>query len=277
MSCIFEDPYGILWIGTFGGGLNCFDRATHSFSHYNEKDGLPDDTVYGILADPSGDLWLSTNKGLSKFDPRTKKFRNYDISDGLQGDQFNPGAYFQSKDGEMFFGGTQGLNAFYPYRVVDNPIPPSLVITAFQKFNQTVQTDLPSNETIQLSYRDTFISFEFAALDFNAPGKNQYAYKLDGVDQDWVYAGTRRYASYTNLRGGNYTFQVKASNNDGVWNSEGTALRIHITPPFWQTWWFIGILCLMVGAGSFGGYRLTGTGYRGQEPGVGKTGGTADP
>jgi GAF domain-containing protein/anti-sigma regulatory factor (Ser/Thr protein kinase) len=199
---------------------------------------------------------LSTNKGLSKFDPGTKIFRNYDISDGLQGDQFNPGSFFQSKDGEMFYGGTQGLNAFYPAQVVDNPIPPPLVITAFQKFNQTVQTDLASNETVQLSYRDSFISFEFAALDYNAPGKNQYAYMLEGVDQGWVYAGTRRYASYTNLRGGNYTFRVKATNNDGIWNSEGIEIRIHITPPFWQTWWFIGIACLVAGAGAFGGYRL---------------------
>ncbi|MGA2488871.1 MAG: two-component regulator propeller domain-containing protein, partial [Anaerolineales bacterium] len=256
VSCIFEDPNGTVWVGTFGGGLNRFDRTTRSFTHYNEKNGLPDDTVYGILADPGGDLWLSTNKGLSKFDPGTKIFRNYDISDGLQGDQFNPGSFFQSKDGEMFYGGTQGLNAFYPAQVVDNPIPPPLVITAFQKFNQTVQTDLASNETVQLSYRDSFISFEFAALDYNAPGKNQYAYMLEGVDQGWVYAGTRRYASYTNLRGGNYTFRVKATNNDGIWNSEGIEIRIHITPPFWQTWWFIGIACLVAGAGAFGGYRL---------------------
>ena len=256
VSCIFEDPNGTVWVGTFGGGLNRFDRTTRSFTHYNEKNGLPDDTVYGILADSSGDLWLSTNKGLSKFDPSTKIFRNYDISDGLQGDQFNPGSFFQSKDEEMFYGGTQGLNAFYPAQVVDNPVPPPLVITAFQKYNKTIQTDLPSNETIQLSYRDTFISFEFAALDYNAPEKNQYAYQLVGVDQDWVNAGTRRYASYTNLQGGNYTFRAKATNNDGIWNSEGTQIRIQITPPFWQTWWFIGMAGLLVVMGVFGGYRL---------------------
>ena len=256
VSCINEDKQGIIWVGTFGGGLNRFDRTNQTFIHYNQKDGLPDDTVYGILTNLGGDLWLSTNKGLSKFDPNTKIFRNYDVSDGLQGDQFNPGAFFQSKSGEMFFGGTQGLNAFYPAQVVDNPIPPPLMITAFQKFNQTVQTDLNPNEIIPLSYRDNFVSFEFAALDYNAPEKNQYAYMLEGVDKDWVYAGTRRYASYTNLRGGNYTFRVKASNNDGIWNSQGTAIHIHITPPFWQTWWFIGIVCLVAGGGAFGGYRL---------------------
>jgi ligand-binding sensor domain-containing protein/signal transduction histidine kinase len=256
VACIMEDQGGTVWIGTFGGGLNRFNRATQSFTHYIEKNGLPDDTVYGILVGSDGALWLSTNKGLSKFEPGGETFRNYDISDGLQGNQFNPGAFFQSRNGEMFFGGTQGLNAFFPEQVADNPIPPLLVITAFKKFNQTVQTDLASNETIQLSYHDSFISFEFAALDYNAPEKNQYAYKLDGVDKDWVNAGTRRYASYTNLRGGDYTFQVKGSNNDGVWNLEGTVLRIHITPPFWETWWFIGIAGLVVALGVFSGYRL---------------------
>lgn len=243
---IFEDSEGIVWIGTIGGGLNRFDRATQSFTHYTAKNGLPDDTVYGILAGPDGALWLSTNKGISKFDPRREIFRNYDTSDGLQDNQFNPGAFFQSRDGEMFFGGTHGLNAFFPEQVKDNPIPPPLIITAFKKFNQTVQTDLSTNEPIQLSYRDSFISFEFAALDFNAPDKNQYAYKLDGFDKDWVQAGSRRYASYTNLPGGEYVFRVKGSNNDGIWNDTGIAIPISVTPPFWQTGWFatIGIVLL---------------------------------
>jgi signal transduction histidine kinase/streptogramin lyase len=256
VSCLFEDSNGTVWIGTFGGGLNRFDRATLSFSHFNSKNGLPDDTIYGILADPNGALWLSTNKGLSKFDPKAKTFRNYDTRDGLQGDQFNPGAFFQGRDGEMFFGGLKGLNAFYPGQVSDNPVPPPVVITVFQKFNRTIQTDLAPDEQLQLSYQDNFISFEFAALDYNAPEKNRYAYQMVGVDKDWVYAGTRRYASYTNLPGGDYIFRVKASNNDGVWNTEGTAIRIHVTPPFWQTWWFLGMVGLTVISGAVGGYRL---------------------
>jgi ligand-binding sensor domain-containing protein/signal transduction histidine kinase len=256
VSCIFEDQEGNVWVGTFGGGLNRFDRATRSFTHYTEKNGLPDDTVYGILADPGGDLWLSTNKGLARFDPLTQVFRNYDVSDGLQGDQFNPGASFQGKDGQMFFGGTQGLNAFLPQQVKDNLIPPPVVITAVKKYNQTIQTNPAPNAIIPLSYRDNFISFEFAALDYNTPEKNQYAYMLEGIDKDWISAGTRRYASYTNLQGGDYIFRVKASNNDGIWNEQATTLFIHITPPFWQTWWFIGIIGLVAVAGSIGGYRL---------------------
>ncbi|HUI90092.1 MAG TPA: two-component regulator propeller domain-containing protein [Anaerolineales bacterium] len=252
---ILEDKNGIVWIGTFGGGLERYDRNTQSFAHYTQKNGLPDDTVYGILADTDGSLWLSTNRGLSRFDPTSGKFRNYDISDGLQGDQFNPGAYFENHSGEMFFGGTHGANAFFPQQVKDNPIPPPVVITAVNKFNQTIETNPDSNAAIQLTYRDSFISFEFAALDYNAPEKNQYAYRLQGVDQDWVLAGTRRYASYTNLPGGDYIFQVKASNNDNIWNENATFLHIHVMPPFWETWWFIGIVGLVVVAGSIGGYR----------------------
>jgi signal transduction histidine kinase len=256
VTCIYESPDGTVWIGTLGGGLERFDRSTRAFTHYTEKDGLPNDTVYGILPDEEGFLWLSTNKGLSKFDPRLGAFRNYDVNDGLQSSQFNVRAYSKGSDGELFFGGVQGFNAFFAEQVRENLIPPPVAITAFGVLNQTVQTNLAANEHIQLSYRDYLISFEFAALDYNAPAKNQYAYKLDGVDKDWVYAGTRRYASYTNLRGGNYVFRVKGTNNDGVWSPEDSTLRISITPPFWETWWFIGIIGLVLAIGAVGGYRL---------------------
>jgi len=251
-----EDPTGAVWIATYGGGLNRFNRATQTFTHYTEKDGLPDDGVYAILADAAGFLWVSTNKGLSKFDPRTEIFRNYDVSDGLQSNEFNAGAYFQSANGEMFFGGIEGFNAFYPKQVKDNPHIPSIVITAFSKFNEVVRTDLSANEHLQLSYKDNFISFEFAALDYTAPERNQYAYMMEGLDEDWVHAGTRRYASYTNLRGGDYVFRVKGSNNDGVWNEEGVAIYITVTPPVWETWWFRGIVFVVLAGSVIGGYRL---------------------
>jgi ligand-binding sensor domain-containing protein/signal transduction histidine kinase len=252
---IAEDQQGTLWIGT-ADGLNRFNRSTQSFTRYTVKDGLPDDTIYGILVDDTGNLWLSTTKGLSRFNPAAGTFRNYDMGDGLQGDQFNPGAFFRAANGDMYFGGSNGFNSFDPNLVKDNPIPPPVVIADVKKYNQTIQSNLTSNESIVLSYRDNFISFDFSALDYNAPAKNQYAYQLVGVDKDWVYAGTRRYASYDNLQGGDYIFRVKASNNDGVWDTTGTAIRIHITPPFWQTWWFIGIVGLVAGAGAFGGYRI---------------------
>jgi ligand-binding sensor domain-containing protein/signal transduction histidine kinase len=252
----YEDPTGAVWIGTWGSGLDRFDRATRTFTHYTEKDGLPDNVIYGIEVDSAGFLWMSTNKGLSKFEPRTETFQNYDVSAGLQNNEFNVGAHFTSDSGEMFFGGIQGFNAFYPEQVTGNPHVPPIVVTAFSKFNEVVRTDLSSDEHIQLSYQDNFISFEFAALDYAAPEKNQYAYMLEGQDPGWVAAGTRRHVDYTNLRGGEYVFRVKGSNNDGVWNEEGVAILITVTPPVWETWWFRGIVLLVLAGSVIGGYRL---------------------
>ncbi|MBL7065099.1 MAG: GAF domain-containing protein [Anaerolineae bacterium] len=252
----YEDPTGAVWIGTWGSGLDRFDRATQTFAHYTEKDGLPDNVIYGIEVDAEGFLWLSTNQGLSKFDPGAETFQNYDVRNGLQNNEFNVGAHFTSESGEMFFGGIQGFNGFYPEQVMGNPHVPPIVVTAFSKFNEVVRRDLSPNEHIQLSYRDNFISFEFAALDYTAPDKNQYAYMLEGQDQDWIYARTRRHADYTNLRGGDYVFRVKGSNNDGVWNEEGVAIYLTVTPPIWETWWFRGSVILVLAGSLIGGYRL---------------------
>lgn len=253
---IHEDPSGAVWIGTWGGGLERFDPETQKFNHYTEKEGLPNNVIYGIEADYDGHLWLSTNLGLSKFDPQTETFHNFDISDGLQDNEFNVGAHFKSKTGELFFGGIRGFNAFFPEYISDNPHIPPIVITNFAKFNQTIRTNLFDNEHIDLSYKDNFISFEFAALDYSVPEKNQYAYMMEGQDEGWVDSGTRRYASYTNLKGGKYTFRVKGSNNDGIWNEEGVSLRITVTPPFWETWWFIGIIVVVVTGSVIAGVRF---------------------
>ncbi len=236
---ILEDRKGNFWVGTLGGGLNLFDRAQRTFTRFSQKDGLPDDNILGILEDTAGFLWISTNKGISKFDPVSQQFRNYTVSDGLQGTEFNPGACFKSSTGEMFFGGDDGFNFFYPEHIKDNTYQPPIKITAFRKFDkiQYFGEAIYRIPEIRLSYKDTFFSFEFAALDYTISQKNQYAYKLEGFDQEWVYCGTRRYASYTNLNGGKYTFRVKGANSDGVWNEEGTFLTILITPPWWKTWW----------------------------------------
>jgi ligand-binding sensor domain-containing protein/signal transduction histidine kinase len=253
---IYEDETGAIWIGTWGDGLERFNRDTQTFTHYTEKQGLPNNVIYGIEPDNEGNLWMSTNMGLSRFDPRTETFKNYDVRDGLQNNEFNVGAHFRASDGKLYFGGIQGFNSFYPDQVMDNPNIPPVVITTFATFNQTVQTDLPDGEEIHLSYKDNYISFEFAALDYSAPEKNLYAYKLEGFDRDWIEAGTRRYASYTNLKGGDYIFRVIGSNNDGVWNEVGTSILIRITPPIWETWWFIGIIAIAVLALTITGFRL---------------------
>ncbi|MGH7493795.1 MAG: sensor histidine kinase [bacterium] len=239
---IHQDGEGLLWFGTVSG-LNRFDPHTQSFTRYGEKDGLANAFIYGILGDDEGNLWLSTNQGLSKFNdklPPGKKFRNYDVKDGLQSLEFNVGAYHRGHSGALYFGGINGLNRFFPHEIRDNPHPPPIALTAFKVFNEKVALDTALGEikTIQLSYRQNFFSFDFAALDLTQPEKNQYAYKMEGFDQDWIHSETRRYANYTNLDAGKYTFRVKGANNDEVWNEQGASVNIIITPPFWETWWF---------------------------------------
>ena len=219
---------------------------------------------------------MSTNRGLSRFDPQSETFRNYDRRDGLQSYEFNAGAYFQNSRGRMYFGGIQGFNAFDPTQVQDNPLAPPVVITAFKKFNQTERKDLTGGEKITLSYQDNFISFEFAALDFSAPEKNQYAYKLEGFDKDWIYAGTRRYASYTNLRGGKYTFRVIGSNQDGVWNETGASVEIDVTPPFGKAGGLLAQAVLLAAGIVMGGYRLRVMQHPDPKPQPGRAGPRAD-
>lgn len=243
---IYEDESGALWIGTFGGGLNKFEREKNKFTHYTEKEGLSNNAIYGILCDDEGSLWISTNDGLSKFNPKTETFKNYDINDGLQSREFNRGAYHKSKSGEMFFGGVSGFNAFYPDKIKESPYTPPILITDFQISNQSVgiggdsplKKHINETEEIVLSYKNNIFSFEFVALDYRIPDKNQYAYVMEGFEKDWNYVGNRRFATYTALAPGDYTFRVKGSSSDGVWNEEGVSVRIKITPPFWKTWWF---------------------------------------
>jgi two-component system sensor histidine kinase ChiS len=239
--CIHEGPDGIIWIGTNGGGLNRLDPVTDLFTYYTTQDGLPNNTVYGILPDRSGKLWMSTNKGLSRFDPKTGQFRNYDRANGLQSNEFNWGAYLASSSGELFFGGVNGFNAFYPEQIEDNEYVPPVYLTVFKVFSEPIAlpNPIPNDARIELSYAQNFISFEFVALNYTAPQENQYAYTLDGFDKDWHnVSAQQRYASYTNLDPGEYILRVKASNNDGIWNEEGTAVRIVVSPLFWMTWWF---------------------------------------
>lgn len=246
---MYEDKSGILWVGTWGGGLNRFDPAKQIFTHYTEEEGLPNNSIYGILEDKQGYLWFSTNNGLSKFNPKTEIFKNYTVTDGLQSNEFNGGSFFKNSSGKMFFGGINGFNTFYPEDIKDNPQIPQVVITAFQKMNQEVRFDKPISEIeeLRLSYKDYIFSFEFAALDYTAPEKNQYAYKMEGLDKDWIYTdASKRYVSYTTLAPGKYVFRVKGSNNDGVWNEKGASINITIYPPFWKTWWFRAIISILL-------------------------------
>lgn len=259
VRALYLSEKGDLWIGTLGGGLNRFDPETGSFTYYTEKHGLPNNVIYAIHEDESGHLWLSTNKGLSRFDPSTGFAQNYDVSDGLQSNTFNQGADFKASNGEMYFGGVNGFNRFRPDQIQANAHVPPVIITGFKVFDQPVASAEPirNGDTIDLTYQQNFFSFEFAALDYTDPSKNRYAYKLDDFDRNWIYSDSRRFASYTNLPPGEYTFRVRGSNNDRVWNENGVRVHILVSPPFWRTPGFItGVLVVvLVGLIAFNRYQ----------------------
>lgn len=242
---IYEDSSGTLWLGTWGGGLNRFDPVTERFTALTTDDGLPSDAIYGILPDARGRLWMSTDYGLSRFDPDSGAFRNFHVEDGLQSNEFNGGSFFRSPSGELFFGGINGFNAFFPDRIVDNRYVPPVVLTELRTFHKRAALPAPlwTLDELRLSWRDYIITLEFAALDFTNPLRNRYAYRLEGLDSDWVVADPgQRTATFTTLDPGVYTFHVKGSNNDGIWNEAGTRLRIVITPPFWETTGFRAVI-----------------------------------
>ncbi len=246
-----------LWIGTEQSGLHRLDLATGEARQFLLEDGLPSNVVDGILQDDAGRLWLSTSRGLSRFDPVRETFRNYERSDGLESHSFIRSACFKAGDGEMFFGGVTSLTSFFPERVRDSPHSPPVVLTSFKVFDRDLELEQPlrSVRSIELDHQQNFVSIEFAALDYTVPRKNEYSYRLEGVDRDWIRAGTRSYASYAHLDPGRYVFNVKAANSDGVWNEEGRSLAIHVAPPYWQTWWFRGMALAVLGLALFAAHR----------------------
>ncbi len=249
---IFGDRSGALWLAT-GRGLDRLDRDTRAFTHYRVENGLVSNNVLCILEDDQDRLWVSTNMGISRFDVARGQFRTFDALDGLQGSEFTARSCLLSRDGNMYFGGGSGLSAFNPQEIQDNPFPPPVAVTGFRVNNQPFDVDLSGETPVKLAYWQDSITFEFVALDFHIPRKNQLAYRLDGVDQDWVKADIGRYASYTNLPGGTFVFRVRGANNDGVWNEQEVAIPIDVAVPFWETRWFAaGSLLLLAGMVALG-------------------------
>ncbi len=246
VACLYIDPFDTLWIGT-ASGFNKYHPNEDQFHNYSIRDGLPGEVVYGILPDDNQFLWLSTNNGLTRYQPDQGSFRTYHSSDGLQGSEFNAGAFHRTTDGELYFGGLNGINAFFPQDIKNDPLLPEVILTGFKVLNEDreLAQSLEYARKIDLSYQDYFFSFEFTALHLAAPERNRYAYKMEGFDRDWIYTN-RRFANYTNLDPGTYVFKVKASNNDGVWNDKELAIIIDIAPPFWKTWWFYLLIAIML-------------------------------
>ena len=253
VTSVFRDSHGALWIGT-DRGLNRMDSTEGRFESFTDKDGLPDNSILGVLDDGGGHLWVSTPSAISRFEPNTKRFTRHGMKDILPGIRFSAGCCLRSEVGEMYFGGHGGFIMFHPDSIAENEYVPPVAITGFKKFDATAPLDTTVSEKkmIELSYTDNVFSFEFSALNFRHPEENQYAYKLEGHDNDWTYCGNQQYARYMNVEPGKYTFRVKGSNNDGVWNEEGTSIAVIISPPFWRTGWFTALFWLAV-AGSIGG------------------------
>ncbi|MGI9248851.1 MAG: two-component regulator propeller domain-containing protein [Woeseiaceae bacterium] len=233
-----------IWIGTAGGGLdhiegNSSDPESVRFVNFAQDKGLPNNVVYGIRPDDAGQLWLSTNHGLTRFDPANRSVKAFHKMHGLQDEEFNFGAHYKARDGRLVFGGMKGFNAFSPRKLQETKVQPRVVLTGIEVLNESVTADgsLSQLSQIELGHRDDIVSFEFAALDFTDPSRNLYAYKLEGFDQDFVNIGNLRRVSYTNLDAGRYVFRVRAASADSVWNHEGVALPIMVHAAPWQTVW----------------------------------------
>lgn len=236
ITSFLTDKNGNFWIATKGGHFCKFNKEKDNFTRFVVKEINP--SVYGMFEDDEGNFWLSTDNGIVKYNVSTNKSISFDIDDGLQDREFNRYAFHQNKYGEIFFGGVNGLNIFHPKNINLNLMPPPVVISRLNLLNNTdlKEINLP-NTTINLSYDQNYIAFSYIALDFNSPESNSYAYKLEGLDNAWIDAKGKREILYSNLAPGYYTFKVKASNNDGIWNETGASLTIVISPPLWRRWW----------------------------------------
>ncbi len=255
ITMITENRAGDLWIGVKGGGLHVWRQADRSagravFERYTEKDGLPDATIYSGQWDAAGRLWLSTGRGLSQVDTASMTFRNFDTSHGLQGDDFNLNAGFRANNGELFFGGMKGFNAFQPAWINAGGPPPDVAITRVSVLNETLDPAAYRQDGAPVEFRhdQNVIGLEFAALDFAAPEYSRYQYRLDNADPEWVDAGKRRQVSYANLPAGDYVFRVRAVNNNGVWSETESALAFTVLQAPWATVWAYAMYALLITA-----------------------------
>lgn len=234
---VLETHDGTLWVAT-DYKLNRI-RPDGQIEHIGMTEGLPSNTIYSLLEDSEGNLWIATSDGLAVYEPDTGQVRVHDATDGLQSNEFNSGARYLSADGEMFFGGINGFNAFRPEDIVYDMRAPTVAITKFFKFNRETELDrpVPAMEALALSWRDSMIGFEFAVFDYAAPSKNRFRYRLEGFDSQWLELSGHNHVTYTNLDPGDYLLRVQGANRHGVWSETEAQLRIDVAPPPWRTWW----------------------------------------
>jgi diguanylate cyclase (GGDEF)-like protein len=250
-----------MWIGT-REGLDLLVRGNDAADPWKvesitDENGQAMSAVYGIRSDRNGRLWLSTSHGLVSYDPASQRKRNFHKIHGLQAEEFNVGASYQSKTGMMYFGGPAGYNAFNPTSLAFNTTPPPIALTSVSIMNQPLESHrphIPASE-LNLGFNDYVVTFTVAALDFAAPEKNNYAYRLVGFDDNWIDLGNERRITYTNLNGGDYTLQIKAANSDGIWNQSGITIPMSVAFPPWKTWWAYSLYVLSIGIVILGFWR----------------------
>ena len=262
VSWFMDDPVNAdyLWISTKGGGLNRLQKSTGKFVHYTTRQGLPNDVVYGTLTDNAGNIWGSTNRGLfcmlnaTREESKAPLFRIFSTSDGLQADEFNTNAFGKLANGDLVFGGVNGVNIFNPQKVLAASFNPNVFITGIQIGNKmltpgddsrVLKETIEQTPAITLGYLQDVVTLEFSSLDFTAPQQNKYRYQLLGIDKEWVESGTRRTATYLHLPAGKYIFKVQGSNSQGIWSDKVSELKIQVLPPWWLTWWAYSIYALL--------------------------------
>jgi signal transduction histidine kinase/DNA-binding response OmpR family regulator len=253
-----------MWVGTMEGGLNYYNEHAHKFTAFTEQNGLINSTVNYITDDAKGYLWLSTLQGITRFDPVHKRYKNFGYNNGIHSLEFNFNAGAKLHSGEIVLGNINGFNIVDPENLFFNSNKPAVAITGFELFNRPVvmgakdspiKQNISTVKEIKLNYAQSVFTIEFAALDYTVPEKNRYAYKLAGFDDEWRYVENQRKATYTNLNPGDYTFLVKAANNDNVWSEKITSIKIDIVPPYWMTWWFRTLFMALIVGATYSAYR----------------------
>lgn len=248
-----QNDANLLWIGTKGGGLNIYDIKAKAFKQFNSIDMIPDTVIYGILEDNSNNLWLSSNLGIIVFNKATKEVKNFLKNDGLQGNEFNTYAYTEDAKGNFYFGGLNGLNVFQPNEIYTNQNLADVFITDFKINNKNVNldTDISYIDKITLASTENNFSLQFSATELSTPLKNKFSYYLEGAESEWIHTTNDNTANYLNVAPGTYTFKIKASNGDGIWNSKYKKLTIIVNAPWYKTtlaytFYILFFICILV-------------------------------